>query len=132
MLALLEVLNVLRNDLGYFVPEPQIINAKDFGVPQHRERIIIVAVNKSFSHHKFDFSFHDLRATFGMNMLDNLMPLVNSKEMKLSHVLIHIKERMGHSSLSTTEKYLNFRDKHKIKKQAQDNYENYLESLINE
>lgn len=51
-----------------------------------------------------------------MNMLDNLMPLVNSKEMKLSHVLIHIKERMGHSSLSTTEKYLNFRDKHKIKK----------------
>ena len=82
--------------------------------------------------YKFDFSFHDLRATFGMNMLDNLMPLVNSKEMKLSHVLIHIKERMGHSSLSTTEKYLNFRDKHTIKKQPQDNYENYLESLINE
>jgi len=35
----------------------QLLNAKNFGVPQHRERIIIVAVNKSFSHHKFDFSF---------------------------------------------------------------------------
>lgn len=40
------ILNVLRNDLGYFVPEPQIINAKDFGVPQNRERIFIVGFSK--------------------------------------------------------------------------------------
>ena len=36
------ILNVLRKDLGYYVPEPQILNAKDFGVPQNRERIFIV------------------------------------------------------------------------------------------
>ncbi len=36
------ILNVLRNDLGYYVPEPQIINEKNFGVPQNRERIYIV------------------------------------------------------------------------------------------
>lgn len=36
------ILNTLRNDLGFFVPEPQIINAKDFGMPQNRERIFIV------------------------------------------------------------------------------------------
>ena len=41
------ILNVLRNDLGYFVPEPQILNAKDFGVPQNRERIFIVGFHKS-------------------------------------------------------------------------------------
>ena len=40
------ILNVLRNDLGYFVPEPQIMNAKDFGVPQNRERIFIVGFHK--------------------------------------------------------------------------------------
>lgn len=80
----------------------------------------------------FNFSFHDLRATFGMNLLDKLMPLVDSKELKLSHALIHIKERMGHSSLSTTEKYLNFRERHKIKEQAQDNYETYLMELLGE
>lgn len=36
------ILNVLRDDLGYVVPIPRILNATDFGVPQHRERIIIV------------------------------------------------------------------------------------------
>ncbi len=35
------MLHVLR-DLGYFVPEPQILNSKFFGVPQNRERIYIV------------------------------------------------------------------------------------------
>jgi DNA (cytosine-5)-methyltransferase 1 len=40
------ILNVLRNDLNYFVPEPHIINAKDFGVPQQRERIYIVGFRK--------------------------------------------------------------------------------------
>lgn len=44
--TLATILNVLRNDLGYFVPEPQIINAKDFGLPQNRERIYIVAFRK--------------------------------------------------------------------------------------
>lgn len=81
---------------------------------------------------ELDFSFHDLRATFGMNLLDKLMPLVNAKELKLSHALIHIKERMGHSKLLTTEKYLNFRERHKIKEQAQDNYEMYLKELLYE
>lgn len=44
--TLATILNVLRNDLGYFVPEPKIINAKDFGVPQNRERIFIVGFRK--------------------------------------------------------------------------------------
>ena len=35
------ILNVLRNDLGYFVPEPEIVNAKDFGLPQNRKGFIL-------------------------------------------------------------------------------------------
>ncbi len=81
---------------------------------------------------KLDFTFHDLRASFGMNLLDKLIPLVQNKELDLSHLHMHIKERMGHSSLTTTEKYLNFRDKNKIKEQAQDDYELFLMSLMNE
>lgn len=49
------ILNVLRNDLEYFVPEPQIINAKDFGVPQNRERIYIVGFRKDLNIDKFEY-----------------------------------------------------------------------------
>ncbi|WP_107037464.1 DNA cytosine methyltransferase [Brumimicrobium mesophilum] len=44
--TLATILNVLREDLNYFVPEPQVINAKEFGVPQNRERIFIVGFRK--------------------------------------------------------------------------------------
>lgn len=40
------ILNVLRKDLDYYVPDPQIVNAMDFGVPQHRERVYIVGFRK--------------------------------------------------------------------------------------
>ena len=49
------ILNVLRNDLGYFVPEPQIVNAKDFGVPQNRERIYIVGFHPSLNIENFNY-----------------------------------------------------------------------------
>jgi len=49
------ILNVLRNDLDYFVPEPQIINAKNFGVPQNRERIYIVGFRKDQGVTEFEY-----------------------------------------------------------------------------
>jgi DNA (cytosine-5)-methyltransferase 1 len=49
------ILNVLRNDLGYFVPDPQIVNAKDFGVPQNRERIYIVGFHPSLNIENFNY-----------------------------------------------------------------------------
>ena len=49
------ILNVLRNDLGYYVPEPQIINAKNFGVPQNRERIYIVGFRQDLNISKFEY-----------------------------------------------------------------------------
>lgn len=49
------ILNVLRNDLGYFVPEPQIMNAKNFGVPQNRERIYIVGFRNDLGIESFEY-----------------------------------------------------------------------------
>lgn len=49
------ILNVLREDLNYYVPEPQVINAKDYGVPQNRERIFIVGFRKDLGIEKFNY-----------------------------------------------------------------------------
>ncbi len=53
--TLATILNVLRNDLNYFVPEPQIMNAKNFGVPQNRERIYIVGFRKDLNITEFEY-----------------------------------------------------------------------------
>lgn len=53
--TLATILNVLRNDLNYYVPEPQIINAKDFGVPQNRERIYIVGFRNDLNINSFSY-----------------------------------------------------------------------------
>lgn len=47
----LETIIYALEDLEYLV-DYQLLNAKDFGVPQHRERIVIIATR----HKKFDFN----------------------------------------------------------------------------
>lgn len=49
------ILKVLREDLDYYVPEPQIINAMNFGVPQHRERVYIVGFRKDQNISEFKY-----------------------------------------------------------------------------
>ena len=49
------ILNVLRNDLDYYVPDPEIVNAVNFGVPQHRERIYIVGFRKDMKVKSFKY-----------------------------------------------------------------------------
>lgn len=49
------ILNTLREDLGYYVPEPKIMNALNFGVPQHRERIFIVGFHPDSGVTEFNY-----------------------------------------------------------------------------
>lgn len=50
------ILNAL-DDVGYVVPDPQILNAMFYGVPQHRERIYIVGFRKDLGICKEDFKY---------------------------------------------------------------------------
>lgn len=49
------ILKVLREDLNYYVPDPQIVNAMNFGVPQHRERVYIVGFRKDMGVDEFTY-----------------------------------------------------------------------------
>ena len=50
------ILNTL-DEVGYIVPDPKIVNAMYFGVPQHRERIYIVGFRKDLGITKEDFIY---------------------------------------------------------------------------
>lgn len=50
------ILNTL-DEVGYVVPEPQILNAMFYGVPQHRERIYIVGFRKDLGIKAEDFQY---------------------------------------------------------------------------
>lgn len=45
------------DEVGYVVPDPEIVNAMYFGVPQHRERIYIIGFRKDLGVQKEDFSY---------------------------------------------------------------------------
>jgi len=59
----------------------------------------------------YHFQFHDLRATYGINIADTCMSLVNKGEMPFSEVLPFVQSRMNHTNSKTTELYLKFREK---------------------
>ena len=50
------ILNTL-DEVGYVVPDAEIVNAMYFGVPQHRERIFIVGFRKDLGISKADFKY---------------------------------------------------------------------------
>lgn len=50
------IINTLKNDLGYSV-HTQLLNAKDYGIPQKRERIYIVGFKNMKDKKEIDFKF---------------------------------------------------------------------------
>ena len=50
----LKVILSVLDELDYYVPEPQVLNAYHFGLPQNRERIIIVGFDKHLLPANFD------------------------------------------------------------------------------
>lgn len=57
--TLLTILSVLRDDLGYTVPDPQVLNARHFGVPQNRERVFIIGFRDEADAGEFKYPERD-------------------------------------------------------------------------
>lgn len=49
------IVQTLRNELGYYVPEPQVLNAKNYGLAQNRERVFIVGFHESTGIKDFEY-----------------------------------------------------------------------------
>lgn len=72
------------------------------------------------------FIFHDLRATFARNFLtENYDPEIHDKHTR-DKMLTILKTKMGHNSISTTEKYLDSTTHYNIIKSANHEYSKLL------
>jgi integrase len=78
----------------------------------------------------YHFQFHDLRATFGMNLVDACNKLVDEKEMAASEVLPFVQSRMNHSDSKTTEGYIKYRENNEQVERIIEEYQNTLMDRI--
>ena len=73
------------NDAGYDVVPPQILNAMDYGVPQHRERIYIIGFRKDLHINVSDFKYPE-PTTIG-NLRPKFRDVMEEKEVSVKYYL---------------------------------------------
>ncbi len=100
------------------------------GVRQFIKERTIPFIREKYRAPGFRYQFHDTRATFGMNLVDEKLKLVEENKTSLKEVMNFVQIRMGHSSLSTTERYLTYRSRVNMVRAAQDGWEAQLEKMV--
>jgi hypothetical protein len=90
---------------------------------------VLPYIRAHYSMH-FHYQVHDLRASYGMNMSDHLMLLVEKSEITLAKARSILASRMGHLNLETTDAYLQYRQDLEAILAAVDAHEDYLRRLI--
>lgn len=98
------------------------------GVRQFMVDRIIPFVRAKYSA-RFHYKFHDTRASFGMNITDYQLALVERGEITLSQAREFVKTRMGHESSATTDLYLQHRHNLKFVHRVGEEYESHLKKL---
>lgn len=80
---------------------------------------------------EFKFRFHNLRATFCMNLLEEKLKQLPDlrDEAKVMRALGFVQKRMGHSDISTTQRYLNYKNEKAMLVTAQSNFEKHLQEM---
>jgi integrase len=80
---------------------------------------------------QFKFRFHDLRASYGMNLVEINQENLNNGVISYQKLRDFIRERMWHKSSDTTDLYLQYKSTHKFLLGVQENYEQHLQELMN-
>lgn len=79
---------------------------------------------------EFKYRFHDLRATFGMNLTEQQMALVEQGKATLHQVRDFVRVRMGHESSATTDLYLNYKQRLQHVRHVVSEHEGHLHQLM--
>ncbi len=98
------------------------------GVRQYIKDYIIPFIKNKYDP-RFHYRFHDIRATFGMNLVDDRLRLIEEKKTTLKEVMAFVQTRMGHASLTTTERYVTYRSRLNLVHAVQDGWEAKLEQM---
>lgn len=94
----------------------------------YMKKYVIPFIQKKYSP-TFSYRFHDLRATFGMNLVDASTEAMNRGEITYTKVLQMVAGRLCHSSMAVTERYLNYRTRIKFANDVQGEWESNLEEV---
>lgn len=79
---------------------------------------------------EFKYRFHDLRASFGMNLTEQQMSLVEQGKATLHQVREFVRVRMGHESSATTDLYLNYKQRLQHVRHVVADHESHLHQLM--
>ncbi|MCY4746561.1 integrase [Pelomonas sp. UHG3] len=91
---------------------------------------VVPAVRAKLNNPDFSYSFHDLRATFGMNFVDFFEKQMEMNREKRKWVMNQLRELMWHKSLATTERYVDYRRNMHMLKSAEDGWGSHLIHLL--
>jgi hypothetical protein len=75
---------------------------------------------------RYEFSYHDLRATFGLNTVDAM----TASKTSYTRALDQLRQLMWHVQPSTTERYLAYRENRKLFDAVQDSWGAHLSTLV--
>lgn len=79
---------------------------------------------------RFYYRIHDTRASFGMNMNELLMELVQKGTITLGRARMILKDLLWHESFATTDRYLNYRSQMDVIYAAVNGYGKQLQTWI--
>ena len=91
---------------------------------------VIPYIHYQLNNPKFKYRFHDLRATFGMNLTDEQLEGVARGQISLHQAREFVRVRMCHESSATTDLYLQYRQNLKHIRQISNSYNDHLCEIV--
>ena len=106
---------------------PQVRRRANNGQPvrQFIKDYLLPEMQRRLRNPRYEFSFHDLRATFGMNQVDSM----TSRKIPYTRALDQLRQLMWHTRLSVTENYLKYRETLALFDTVQDEWNEHLTNL---